>query len=130
MTDNELVLAISDLLDKKLKPIDDRFDKMETNFDEKLRRIEVNVDEKLRRMEVNFDERLRRMEVNFDERLTRIELLQENDILPRLQNIEACYTSTYERYQTGVEHMEVMRDDIDVIKHVLLEHSEKLQKIS
>ena len=27
-----------------------------------------------------------------------IELLLENDILPRLQNIESCYTSTYRRY--------------------------------
>ena len=108
MTDNELLLAISDILDKKLKPIDERFNKMESNFDEKLRR----------------------MEAKFDERLTRIELIQENDILPRLQNIEACYTSTYERYQAGVEHMEAMRADIDVMKHVLLEHSDKLQKIS
>ncbi len=44
MTDNELLLAISDMLDKKLKPVNDR--------------------------------------------LKKIELSQENDILPRLQNIE------------------------------------------
>lgn len=56
MTDNELLLAISDMLDKKLKPVNDR--------------------------------------------LKKIELTQENDILPRLQNIESCYTSTYKRYQT------------------------------
>ena len=51
MTDNELLLAMSDMLDKKLKPVNDR--------------------------------------------LKKIELTQENDILPRLQNIEACYTSTF-----------------------------------
>ena len=141
MTDNELILAISDLLDKKIKPIDERFNKMEisfdeklermeTKFDEKLRRMETKFDERFRRMESNFDERLKRMESNFDERLKRIEMLQENDILPRLQNIEACYTSTYERYQAGVEQIDAMRADIDVIKHVVLEHSERLQKIS
>lgn len=54
MTDNELLLSISDMLDKKLKPVNDR--------------------------------------------LKKIELTQENDILPRLQNIEACYLSTYKRY--------------------------------
>ncbi len=47
MTDNELLLAISNMLDKKLEPVNDR--------------------------------------------LKRIELTQENDILPRLQNIESCY---------------------------------------
>lgn len=86
MTDNELLLALSDMLDKKLKPINDR--------------------------------------------LKKIELTQENDILPRLQNIESCYTSTYKRYQTGVEQIDAMQADIQVMKSVLREHSEKLQKIS
>lgn len=58
MTDNELLLAMSDMLDKKLKPVNDR--------------------------------------------LRKIELTQENDILPRLQNIAECYTSTFKRYQTGL----------------------------
>lgn len=52
MTDNELLLALSDMLDKKLQPLNDR--------------------------------------------LKKIELTQENIILPRLQNIESCYTSTYD----------------------------------
>ncbi len=86
MTDNELLLAISDMLDKKLKPVNDR--------------------------------------------LKKIELTQENDILPRLQNIESCYTSTYKRYQTGIEQIEAMQADIDVIKKVIAEHSEKLQKLA
>jgi hypothetical protein len=86
MTDNELLLAISDMLDKKLKPVNDR--------------------------------------------LKKIELTQENDILPRLQNIEACYTSTYKRYQTGIEQIEAMQADIDVMKSVIREHSEKLQKLA
>ena len=86
MTDNELLLAMSDMLDKKLKPVNDR--------------------------------------------LKKIELTQENDILPRLQNIEACYTSTYKRYQTGIEQIEAMQADIDVMKSVIREHSEKLQKLA
>lgn len=86
MTDSEMLLAMSDMLDKKLKPVNDR--------------------------------------------LKKIELTQENDILPRLQNIEACYTSTFKRYQTGVEQIEGMQADIDVMKKVIAEHSEKLQRIS
>lgn len=86
MTDSELLLAMSEMLDKKLKPVNDR--------------------------------------------LKKIELTQENDILPRLQNIEACYTSTYKRYQTGIEQIEAMQADIDIMKKVITEHSEKLQRIS
>ena len=86
MTDNELLLAISDLLDKKLKPINDK--------------------------------------------LKQIELTQENDILPRLQNIEACYTSTYKRYASGIGELEALKTDMEIVKAVVTEHSEKLKKIS
>lgn len=86
MTDNELLLAMSDLLDKKLQPIKD--------------------------------------DIQF------LKLQNENNILPRLQNIEACYTSTYNRYKSGIAQIEAMQTDIDVMKSVIREHSEKLQKIS
>lgn len=83
---NEDLLAISQLLDVKLRPIEDR--------------------------------------------TKNIELLLENDVLPRLQNIESCYTSTYRRYVDGINQVEAMQADIDIIKKVIAEHSEKLQKIS
>ena len=60
----------------------------------------------------------------------RTALLLENEVLPRLQNIESCYTSTYDRYKDSVEDYETMKQDIAIIKKVVTEHSEKLQKIS
>lgn len=86
MTDNELLLSISDIMDKKLKPLEDG--------------------------------------------IRRLELTNENDILPRLQNIESCYTSTYNRYANGVEQIDGTKSDIDILKKVVKEHSEKLQRIS
>lgn len=86
MTDNELLLAISDMIDKKLKPIHDN--------------------------------------------LTEIKITQENDILARLQNVESCYTSTYKRYANGIEHLEAIMQDIEILKKVVTEHSIKLQQIS
>ena len=86
MTDNELLLALSTLFDKKLKPI--------------------------------------------EQRLKNIELTLENDIKPRLQNIEACYTSTFDRYKNSVEGYETMQADIEIMKKVIAEHSEKLQKLA
>ncbi len=34
------------------------------------------------------------------------------------------------RYQTGIEQIEAMQADIDVMKKVITEHSEKLQKLA
>lgn len=59
-----------------------------------------------------------------------LRLQNENEILPRLQNIEACYTGTFHRYQSGVSQIEAIQSDVDLLKKVVTEHSEKLQKIS
>ncbi len=63
-------------------------------------------------------------------RVKKIELTQENEILPRLNTIESCYTSTYDRYKDSVEEHESMKQDIDILKKVVTDHSEKLQRIS
>lgn len=85
MTDNELLLAMSEMMDKKLNPIEDK-----TN---------------------------------------NIELSLENNVIPRIQNIEACYTSTYRRYSNGIEQLDAIQSDIDIIKKVITEHSEKIQEL-
>lgn len=89
MTDNELLLAISNMLD----PIKEDIQEIKN-------------------------------------RVKKIEIIQENEILPRLSTIESCYTSTYDRYKDNVETYETMKQDISLIKKVVAEHSEKLQKIS
>ena len=59
-----------------------------------------------------------------------IELVQENAVLPRLSTIESCYTTTYSRYKTYADKMAAAFVDIDLLKKVVAEHSEILQKIS
>ena len=89
MTDNELLLAISNMLDPIKEDIQD-----------------------------------------IKDRVKRIELTQETVVIPRLNTIETYYTSTYDRYKDNVETYESMKQDISIIKKVVAEHSEKLQKIS
>ena len=55
-------------------------------------------------------------------RLTKIELIQENDMLPRLQNIESCYLSTFDRYQEHVSGYKTMESDIELLKKVVAAH--------
>lgn len=86
MTDNELLLAISNMMDTKLEPI--------------------KADVKNTKM------------------------LLENDVLPRLQNIESCYTSTYRRYASGIEEMKALKADMEIIKKVVADHSEQLKQLA
>lgn len=135
MTDNELLLAISGIMDKKLQPINEqleehtrKFEVIDRRFDAVDKRFDL-MDERLDSMDERIDAMDKRLE-SMDKRLKKVELRQENEVLPRLQNIEACYTSTFDRYRSGVGKLEAMQEDIAVIKSVVSEHSEKLKKIS
>lgn len=83
MTDNELLLQISDLLDVKLQSTENRL-----------------------------REEIRQVESRLETRLQRIESKIENDITPCLQNIESCYTSTYDRYRIDIERIDALGKDI------------------
>lgn len=111
MTDNELLLAIADIMDKKLdarlKPIEEDIQCMKTD----IKHMQDDI-----------------LHIQSDVR--HIELVQENAVLPRLSTIESCYTTTYSRYKTYADKMAAAFVDIDLLKKVVAEHSEILQKIS
>ena len=78
-------------------------------------------------LDVKLDARLKPME----NRLKRIEIdLLENNVIPRLNTIESCYTDTYNRYKDYVEKMDAAFTDIELLKKIVSDHSEKLRKIS
>lgn len=63
-------------------------------------------------------------------RVTNIEISLENEIKPALNDISSCYTSTFDRYKDSVEEHETMKTDIEVLKEVTKEHSDKLQQLA
>ncbi len=163
MTDNELLLAISNIVQTHIEPlkvgmeelkqdvqelqarvgrVEQRLDKVEQRLDKVEQRLD-KVEQRLDKVEQRLDkveQRLDDLERRFDDqeqRIWRLEqaqqrtnLLLENDIIPRLQTIEACYTSTYYRYVEEIEDIGRMKEDLSILKKVVAEHSEKLKKIS
>lgn len=86
MTDNELLLAISQIMDKKLEPI----------------KSELN----------------------------KINLTLENEIRPDIKLLAENYLPAAKRYENTNNEIDAMKTDIDILKKVVTEHSEKLQRIS
>lgn len=62
--------------------------------------------------------------------IKKIDLRDENVIIPRLNEIEKCYLSTYERYKVSTMEYDAMKNDISVLKMVVAEHSDKIYKVS
>ena len=104
MTNNELLLAISEMMDTRLK-----------SELQPLKNELQSVREGLQSVR---------------EEVHQIKLQQENVVLPRLGTIESCYTGTYNRYKNYTEKMETVFDDVEIMKKVIAEHSEKLNKLA
>ena len=109
MTDQEIMLSLS----KMLEPIKSDISGMKSDISG----IKSDISE------------MKNDISRIDARVKKLELTQENEILPRLQTIESCYTSTYDRYRQSVDGYDALRQDMDIVKKTVAEHSAKLQMI-
>lgn len=126
MNNNELLLSISELLDKKLD------EKLDTKLDEKLQPIITQiheVDERLSAQIKDVDDRLSDVDdrlsaqiINLDFAIHKTNILIENDVLPPLKEIQSCYLDTYERYIKESDHIEKLCTDMDAVKSVIRNH--------
>lgn len=101
MTDNELLLAMSELFDTKLK----------SALQAELQPVKDDIRDMKRR-------------------ITGIELHLENVTDKNIQLLTENYVPAAKRYEKAVPEMESMQADIDIMKKVIAEHSEKLQKLA
>ena len=90
MSDNELLLAISDLLDKK--------------FDSRLQPLQNDIRD--------------------------IKLDIENVIKPQIQLLAENYVPAAKRYEKAASEMEALKADLEIVKKVVAEHSEKPKKLA
>lgn len=146
MTNNELLLSISRMLDTKLKveiqPIKDALQSVKDEVKEINVRLQ-NVETEVQQVKVEVEQlngEVQKLKVGVEQvkvdvqklkdETYQLRLNQEKTIMPRLNTIESCYTGTYNRYRSYVEKMETAFMDIDVLKMVVAEHSEKLLKLA
>ena len=116
---NEDLLAISQLLDVKLKaeitPIKNEMQAL---------RSEIHA------VKGELQAEIQAVKGELQAEIHQIKLFQENIIMPQLNTIQACYTSTYDRYKDSVEGYEALKADNEVMKKVIMEHSDKLKRLA
>ncbi len=140
MTNEQLLSEIGALIDQKFdekfdqkfsekfEPINRQFDNIEQRLDgidDRLDGIDDRLDGIDDRLD-GIDDRLDSM----DTRLTKVELIQENKILPALEELSVTYASTFKIFHEKAEKIDKMESDIEVLKQVTSEHSRILEKIS
>lgn len=102
MVDQEMLAAISELLDQKL----------DQKLEEKLQPIYGRLDK-----------------LETDMNYVRVVQL-ENNVIPRLNTIEACYLDAAKKFAKKAEKIDAMSEDIKTLQIVVAEHSQKLNRIS
>ncbi len=129
MTNNEFLLAMSDIMDKKLRaelqPLKNEIQDMGGEMQNM--RSEM---QELRSEMQNMRSEMQELRSEVRNEIHQLKLFQENVILPRLETIESCYLDTYRRYRDNADRMEAVYDDVDIMKKVLAEHSKQLQKLA
>lgn len=133
MTDHELLLAISNMLDTKLKAeLQALKEVLRTEMHEMKAELRAEIQElRAELQEVKAEQqRMKAEQQALKDEVHCIKLYQENVIVPRLNTIEACYTGTYRRYASYVEKLEATFRDVEVLKVVVAQHSEKLKKLA
>ena len=174
MTNNELLLSISDMIDSKLNAglrlMKNEMQDMKGELQTELRTMEQGLRSDMQTMEQGLRSDMQKMEQGLRSDMQKMEqelrsdiqelrsdmqtmeqglrsdmkkmeqelksdihmlkLCQENLILPRLNTIESCYLSTYERYKDSTEGYEALQADNEIMKAIIMEHSERLQKLA
>ena len=143
MTNNELLLAISDMMDKKLKseiqaelqPLKDDISHIKGDINYMKSDINhLNNDVGNIKSDINHlndDISNIKSDINhLNDDINSIKMHLENVTDKNIQLLAENYVPAAKRYEKATAKIETMQTDIDVIKSVILEHSDKLQKIS
>lgn len=149
MLTNEDLLAISNLMDVKLKPIKE--DIAELKQDVAILKQDVAIlkqDVAGLKGEVSGLKQdvaglkqdvaglkqdvavLKEDVADLKQRMNNVEYILENDMQPRLRNIENCYVTTYQRYYEKTEQVDALHTDVVILKGVAQEHSIKIKELS
>ncbi len=159
MTNNEMLLSMSDIIEKKLgaglqllrNEVHSMKDELRSEMQDvkgelqnelwdvksevqevrkDMQTMEQGIRTDMQAMEQGIRSDMQVVEQNLQTEIHLLKLCQENQILPRLNTIESCYTDTYRRYSDNADRMEAVSADVEVMKKVITEHSQRLQKLA
>ena len=155
MKNNELLLAISDIMDQKLNTIHVRMDTMEDRLTAKIDEVDNRLTTELHRLDAKIDKveqslsadiqrldtKIDNVERSLNAKIDNVEqglkadihhlnLTMENIVIPRVNHIEQCYLATSERYINETARIDGLAADVQVLKSVVQKHSEQLQELS
>lgn len=128
MTNEELLVAMSNMMDQRL---DEKLEPLKKDMSEVKERV-TNIENRVTNIEnrmTKIENRVTNMETqitNIKDRVTNIELNIENDIRPGIITLCDAYGTQFDRYSISIESHEKMKTDIEVMKSIVSRHFDLL----
>lgn len=128
MTNEELLVAMSNMMDQRL---DEKLEPLKKDMSEVKERV-TNIENRVTNIEdrmTNIENRVTDMETqitNIKDRVTNIEIDIENDIRPGIITLCDAYGKQFDRYSISIESHEKMKTDIEVMKSIVSRHFDLL----
>lgn len=128
MTNEELLVAMSNMMDQRL---DEKLEPLKKDMSEVKDRV-TNIENRVTNIEdrvTNIEDRVTNMETqitNIKDRVTNIEIDIENDIRPGIITLCDAYGTQFDRYSISIESHEKMKTDIEVMKSIVSRHFDLL----
>ena len=132
MSDNELLLALSDMMDKKLSAQLEPMKKDITGVKNDIAGVKkdiAGVKNDIAGMK-NDISGMKNDITDLKNEVQNINVILENEIRQDIKLLAENYLPAALRYEKSNNEHDAMKSDIELIKKVVTEHSEKLQKIS
>ncbi len=114
MTNEELLVAMSNMMDQRL---DEKLEPLKKDMSEVKERV-TNIENRV----TNIENRV----TNIENRVTNIEIDIENDIRPGIITLCDAYGTQFDRYSISIESHEKMKTDIEVMKSIVSRHFDLL----
>lgn len=128
MTNEELLVAMSNMMDQRL---DEKLEPLKKDMSEVKERV-TNIENRVTNIEnrmTKIENRVTNMETqitNIKDRVTNIEINIENDIRPGIITLCDAYGTQFDRYSISIESHEKMKTDIEVMKSIVSRHFDLL----
>ena len=146
MTDNELLLQITNIVNSNSKYLEYRIDQLDEKLSKRIDNVEAKLTQRIDDVEAKLTQRIDNLEqqiIEVDQRLSsqiaevdrrlsydikRICVNIEHDLQPRLQTIESCYIDTNRRHNANIEKIETLEMNMDIVQSVLKDHIEYINQ--
>ena len=124
---NDDLLAISQLLDVKLKaeiqPIKNEIQNLKGEIQAvktEIQAVKAELQAEIQAVRAELQAEIQAVRADLQTQILQMKLFQENVMMPRLNTIEACYLSTYNRYKDSVEGYDALQADNALMKSIIM----------